>query len=406
MLGGPSGIVIAEVSGADIVDWYNGRKYHDSYDLGTLGSSCMRGGECRDYLSFYAENPGVKMIIATVDGRLVGRAIVWSGVYFHNEGITMPFVDRIYGSDETQAEIIRYAEGKGYIRKRRQSYSYKDGFVFPDGREFYDTISVTVSRPENGMMPYLDTLTFGRDDCECLILTNDDSDYIYSFDSTSGGGLGEPRVRCEGCGEYLFSDDACVGDGEYFCEYCFHERYIVCAECGDTVSVDCALIIGDSAFCSADCAESFGFAVCAECGEWSFNTMETDDETILCEDCAVDAGYKQCGMCREWYHGGETMLLDRRVTAGWHTNHVRHVCHSCRNKLLMCETCRTFFVPGSSHKKVLKDAGVAVCSRNCLIRTGYTTCAECSTVIRRGRETRMYGTDYCSRCAGRMRSES
>jgi hypothetical protein len=69
------------VKGADIVKWYNGKKYFGSG--GSLGGSCMRYEECEEYIQFYADNRNVvSMLILKVKddrgrNRIKGRALVW-----------------------------------------------------------------------------------------------------------------------------------------------------------------------------------------------------------------------------------------------------------------------------------------------------------------------------------------
>ena len=103
-----SNVVITEVSGEDIRKWYHGRMY--APNAGTLSESCMRHDKCQDYFDIYTDNPGVRMIIATKDDKLMGRAIVWDKMvwnknYFDN---TNAIVDRMYGSESTISQIGQY----------------------------------------------------------------------------------------------------------------------------------------------------------------------------------------------------------------------------------------------------------------------------------------------------------
>ena len=90
------------VSGRDITKYY----YEENYEKqsGTLGNSCMRHAECREYFKVYEDK--AKLLICRKNDKILGRAIVWE----LPEGT---FMDRIYTCyDYLENQFIDYAQGE------------------------------------------------------------------------------------------------------------------------------------------------------------------------------------------------------------------------------------------------------------------------------------------------------
>lgn len=140
------------VKGDDILDWYNGSCYADDEMTGTLGSSCMRDDDCREFMRIYSENPdNVKMVILVKDGELVGRSIIWDDKW----------MDRIYGTDSTIKAFKNFAKEKGYHCKGTQGSCADDGWINPDTGKYYEeSVVINLKRTDFDRYPYADTLYY------------------------------------------------------------------------------------------------------------------------------------------------------------------------------------------------------------------------------------------------------
>ena len=71
------------VSGEDILKYYLETNYHlsNGMRIGTLWNSCMRQSERNKFMTIYAKNPNVKMLVYLEDdGKVRARALLWEGV--------------------------------------------------------------------------------------------------------------------------------------------------------------------------------------------------------------------------------------------------------------------------------------------------------------------------------------
>jgi len=131
----------------------------------------------------------------------------------------------------------------------------------------------------------------------------------------------------------------------------YHDRqsalldgWVECEKCGRWFRHDNPerLTIGESDFCSSDCANDAGYYQCEHCGDW----VHEDDAVDACDyiycgtSCAERDGYYQCEHCGEWH---ET-LQDVRSTYGtvpW--------CGSCvDNDAYRCDDCGAYMTAGAS----------------------------------------------------------
>jgi len=195
-------ISMSEVSGRDIVKYYNEDQYKYG-DSSSLGNSCMRYDSCSDYIEFYAKNDEcVKMVIALdTEDRLVGRALLWTT----DSGRKV--MDRIYGSDVVIEKFKKYAISMDYAHKEEQSYNNNSGWVNKDGL-FTEHYEITVKNIYT--MPYMDTFKYTNDlGSDEMILNNKGGDYQFS--------------GTDGCTETYEEGD---------------EDYVICARSGDRISRD------------------------------------------------------------------------------------------------------------------------------------------------------------------------
>lgn len=205
---------ISIVDDDDILKYYHVSSYAD--DTGELHNSCMKYDESQKYISFYAQNPSTKMVIAlNPQGKLIGRAILWKDVDFETDygSETYNFCDRIYGKPIVQTKIKEYVQNLGYVTKQYQNYDSPDAFVMPNGAKFVATARTEVIEHKAGY-PYFDTFKYATHigDVE---LNNSHGD--YGMTSMHGNHLAE-RVYCEYNDEY-YSEDEC-----HYSNY--HECYI------------------------------------------------------------------------------------------------------------------------------------------------------------------------------------
>ena len=76
------------VSGEDILKYYLEDNYHlsNGMRIGTLWNSCMRQHERNKFMTIYAKNPNIKMLVYLEDdGRVRARALLWDKVKDHND---------------------------------------------------------------------------------------------------------------------------------------------------------------------------------------------------------------------------------------------------------------------------------------------------------------------------------
>jgi hypothetical protein len=178
-----------EVSGQDIVFWYN---QENAYDSGTLGSSCMRYAKCGSYFKIYTENPNVKLAIILHKNRVKARCLLWK-----IDNVT--YYDRIYYTDN---------DTKYMLENILNSQNYKNCYNPPNG---LGEITIPISEKtlvSYGQYPYIDTFRYYDIERECL--TNVEvSGKHYAFCNTHGDfdDNSEATEECYECGSYFPLDE-------------------------------------------------------------------------------------------------------------------------------------------------------------------------------------------------------
>lgn len=210
--------------GEELIKWYNGRNYHPSLDGGdTLNKSCMRYDKCADYLHVYTHSPMITLItlINKVNGKLMGRALVWQDINIDGEKAT--FMDRIYVVESPLEELFKlYAEKRGWwykIAQNAKPYTpITNGTIVKNAKiEAWIANDVNWSDYKNVHVPYMDSLKFFKyfkdsDGKNIPRLTNDENDRWEDNWSYNHGGY---CLECDGSGQYHVADDETVP-----CEYC------------------------------------------------------------------------------------------------------------------------------------------------------------------------------------------
>ena len=186
---------------------------------GSLNNSCMNGD--REYLHFYAQFPVEIIALRNGEGRLSGRALLW----------TLPdgrkFMDRVYVVKEHYYDMfVEYAQNNKYIYKvHYKSYDYKD--YLTDGLKAWHEKLVVRTRECNvtsEYYPYIDTFTYGDD--HHLSNSSDIGDYEYT--NTGGDRCGDVTLRYCPVRECEYDEDEMVyvDRGRHSGEYCHEDEAI------------------------------------------------------------------------------------------------------------------------------------------------------------------------------------
>ena len=132
--------------GEDIINIYQQENYYER--SGSLGNSCMRHSNKKDFLNLYSENKNCEVIISDIDGKITSRALLWT---LDNGS---KFIDRVYSIYDYMTNVYEdFAIKNGY------GY-HKNGIslILIDGEYKKTNISLTISNiPEK--FPYMDTFS-------------------------------------------------------------------------------------------------------------------------------------------------------------------------------------------------------------------------------------------------------
>jgi len=281
------------VSGESIVDYYR-----ESFG----GSSCMTGENRKNILKLYADNPDkVKLLI--YENGIKARCLLWNT----DEGETV--LDRIYPNDGHHiAAIEQWAQSKGYIT--RCTHGLPCGDV-----KLSDGIEHTITLPDPGIYPYLDTFHYGEIDGRDLILSNIAGTYEYIFECTDGNYMG--GIRCINCGNSICEDETYHSDGDGpFCESCFGELYAYCDQCETDVPKDSIQRIADSGeYICNNCIQNGDYFECTDCEEF-FTTdsirVAEDTGQCYCEKCSEN-NLIYCEDCEVYYENEESKEYENRT---------------------------------------------------------------------------------------------
>lgn len=180
------------VDGEEIGYWYDSSTYYEN--RGVLGGSCMKNSPSH-YFKIYKENKDiVRLVILTLNGRLLGRALVWKLNSLSPSKIGAEYyMDRIYTIDDYQVnKFINFAKENGWAYKLYPQSAGFYGIVYKDVT--YDNVNMTVKvKPGNyGNYPYMDT--FSRYYDKKGILYNDDKKKLGGHILKSTQGSYEPSI--------------------------------------------------------------------------------------------------------------------------------------------------------------------------------------------------------------------
>ena len=182
------------VSGNDIDKYYQEIKTDSAFRTGSLGNSCMRGGDAQDgnYFQVYKDNAKMLILHNEETDLIIGRAILWDDVTYlgrDNEdekltsGGSALVMDRIYADESVYPMFKDWALENGYYRKRYQSYNNETLFRSPVTKEEIElAFSMDINLNEYRRVPYMDTFAWGDDGT----VENEEGFGSYSARSTEG----------------------------------------------------------------------------------------------------------------------------------------------------------------------------------------------------------------------------
>jgi hypothetical protein len=142
------------VSGQRIKDLY----YWESYasDRGPLGISCMKHEQCQKYLDIYADNKEVSMIaMFNDDGKLLGRALIWSFESYK-------LMDRIYTicDEEYSSYFKKWAVKNDILHKKEQNWFNTIFFEQFGQKQVELKLELKLQNNSYDYYPYMDTFKF------------------------------------------------------------------------------------------------------------------------------------------------------------------------------------------------------------------------------------------------------
>jgi hypothetical protein len=268
-----------------------GKRLYWAYEDGYGSDSCMTGSSAYK-VRVYVENPDKVTLLKYRDGRgHTARALLWHT----DQGAVV--LDRIYASTQLVIAPI-------------ETWAHSNGFLTREDLRRENPLTVTVKRPSNKMMPYIDTF------CELLSYTEDTytltfwaESPLHIFNDTRGTDYA--TMYCCRCGMPLDEDsgDYYYENDEFYCDQCFHELYFWCEDCENYVSYNDSVTVhstnGDEVIVCSYCAERY-YIACQDCGDLypegyleAVNTGAYGEFREVCTKCLDN--YYHCEGCDEYF---------------------------------------------------------------------------------------------------------
>jgi len=285
-----------------------GKNIYYAYEDGYGANSCMTGEDAYK-VTLYVENPEkIKLLKYSDKLGHKARALIWRT----DQGVVV--LDRIYASSKHIIPIV-------------EEWAKTNGLVPRGELSIEKPLTVTVKRPSDKRMPYIDTF------CELMEVTEDSyvltfwADHpLHIFHDTNGADYAT-RVCCvcgnpidEDSGDYYYEND------EFYCDQCFNEIYFWCEDCENYVRMDDAVSVYDACrnerLACSYCAERY-YEPCRDCGALHpegylecvivgrNETVQVCDNCIDYYDCCEGCGYHfakelmQGDYCKDCYQDYE-----------------------------------------------------------------------------------------------------
>ena len=312
----------------NISDIYQTEEHENS---GYLKNSCMRVNShygCQPYSKFYDNIPNLQIIYKKIGDCLLFRSLLWSCL--DAEGKEIKFLDRIYGTDTVNLQLIEYAKSNNWAWR---TFSNNTIYFNDKPINLYSKIpNEAFDYLEEDGSPFVDTLNSLTRCSEGYVLSNyKNSDYLLT---DCEGTAVNNSLTCYHCGDRINEDDTRYNNnGEAYCEYCFDENYFCCEHCGETCNMDDLAPISDHYYC-IDCAQNKGYERCYYCHNWTRDSIFIEDE-YYCEDCFNDK-FQHCEHCEEDKRNEDMSYV---LVDGNEIN----ICEDCLGELNKCEICENYF---------------------------------------------------------------
>lgn len=194
----------------DIKKFYHWESY--SRDMGSLGSSCMRGDGQQKFLEIYCKNPDhVKLAVMSDEAGVVARCLLW----YPNADNSLVYFDRIYSIDySTELKMYQWLVNKKFVQISNKNT------IKPINRI---EIRIKLKNLDFEFYPYVDTLRWinGND-----VNNLEDGDSLHHTD-----GRRRDPVRCAFSGNRYDTEDdlVIIAAGEYRGQR-VHKDYVVYIE--------------------------------------------------------------------------------------------------------------------------------------------------------------------------------
>lgn len=253
------------------------------------GYSCM-SGRPDEAQEFYGSIDGCKVArFLDKNGENIGRCIVYE------YGGIRHFI-RIYCAPQYMRDCL-------YTLRANMTESDLFG-----RRESIDDLELETSLSGESPNMYLDGNDYGLrvKDGKLFVCTDYDWDCKCTDDGMLGDNWGDSILTCAYCGEFINRHDSYIEDREsgnvYCCSDCAdHDGLIQCEECGDWTS-EWTETEDDRKFCCNDCARNAGYR-CTEHGKWILEEdgLEINDCYFYEDEEDAEAdGWHKCVECGEW----------------------------------------------------------------------------------------------------------
>lgn len=166
---------------------------------------------------------------------------------------------------------------------------------------------------------------------------------------------------CAECGELVLKDDAVLaGDSNLYCEECINSHFVLCHKCEEYVWEDDATRLDGCWFCD-DCTDDIAVE-CAECGEYMLNDEANylaDDDTPYCRDCYGNIAV-QCYSCGDNIHRDDAYTDDNITLCSFCRREYYYLCPGC-DSYVQCDD--TYEIDG--------EYLCENCAEDCSIIRGY-----------------------------------
>jgi len=103
-------------------------------------------------------------------------------------------------------------------------------------------------------------------------------------------------VKCDGCGEFITTDDVFDYHDDHYCITCVDDNFTSCAKCGELTHIDDTTETVDGLVCQ-DCLDNC-YGKCGDCGRYiRLSDWIHDDDFGVCRECWRNGDWYRCDDC-------------------------------------------------------------------------------------------------------------